>query len=278
MISLLDTIKRHLALSLWIFSIVAGILLSQTPLEFRAKISGAFMNTLYTPFTSLSRTYHLLRDRRIENLHLKEELTTVKLRIEALKEAQRENERLRKLLGFAEKIEYNNLLAEVVGRGTPRNPGALVANVGTNRGVIIGLPVIDENGIVGKVISVYDKSCVIQLMNDPNFKISSMGARSRVQGIVSADARGVIIMENVPVDADIRRGDLIISSGLGGVFPEGLIVGRVSRVAVPQAGLFMRVEIEPSADLSRLEEVFILFVGMAGDGSSMSTPDTVEVK
>ncbi len=272
MASFLDIIKRHLALSIWAFSIIAGILLSQTSIDFRAGVSRLAMNSLYLPFTSFSRTYHLLRDRRVENLRLKEELTTSKLRVEALKEAQRENERLRRLIGFSEKIEYSNLLAEVIGRGTPRMPGSLVVGAGSDRGVIVGLPVIDENGLVGKVIAVNDRSCVIQPLNDPNFKISAIDARSRINGIVSSNSRGKIIMENVPADADIRRGDAVLSSGLGGLFPEGLLIGRVGRVSVPQSGLFMTVEIDPAALLDRLEEVFILFVGIAGEGESGVEP------
>ncbi|MCK5832836.1 rod shape-determining protein MreC [bacterium] len=274
MISFLEIIKKHLSVSLWVFSIVISVLINQAPLEIRTTISASLMNTIYLPFTSVSKTYHLLRNRRLENLVLKEELSRIKLRMESLKEAERENHRLRELLGFAEKIEYHNILAEVIGRGTPRLPSALVSGVGSNRGVIIGLPVIDESGIVGKVVGVYDKSCVIQLMTDPNFKISVVDARSRVNGIVSTDARGKIIIENIPVEADIRRGDSILSSGMGGIFPEGLLVGRVIRVSMPQSGLFMRVEIEPSANLNRLEEVFILFVGLVSDQGPLDSIQT----
>ncbi len=276
MISLFEIIKRHFATFLWALALVGGILLHQSPIETRAAVSGVVMNSLYRPFFALNKTYHSLGDRREENLRLKEELTQSRLRVEALNESRRENERLRKLLRFSDEIEYYSVLAEVVGRGTPRMPGALVVGAGSDKGVIVGLPVIDEYGIVGKVVSVYNRTCVVQPLTDPNFKISAIDARSRINGIVSSDGRGCPIMENVPVESDIRRGDAIVSSGLGKLFPNGLMVGRVSRVSVPQSGLFSRIEIEPAADLPRTEEVFILFFGIAIAGQTDSTADSTE--
>ena len=265
-----ETIKRHFATFLWAFALLAGILLHQAPIAFRTDISRIAINSLYGPFSALNQRYHLLRDRRAENLRLKEELTRSRLRVEALKEAQRENERLRRLLGFSKTIDYYSVLAEVVGRGTPRIPGALLVGAGANDGVIVGLPVIDEHGIVGKVVGVYKETCLVEPLTDPNFKISVIDARSRIEGIVSSNPNGQPIMENVPVEADVRRGDAIVSSGLGKLFPKGLMVGRVSRVSVPQSGLFSKVEIKPAADLHRIEEVFILFSGIVGDVADSS--------
>ena len=233
------------------------------------------MNGAYRPFASLSRSFHRLKDRRRENLRLKEELVAARLKIDALKEERRENLRLRRSLEFSSKIDYPNILAEVIGRGSPRMPASITVGAGSDRGVIVGLPVIDRHGIVGKVTSVSANSSIVQLLTDPNLKISAMDARSRIQGIVSPTGKSGLEMENVPMEADIRSGDPIISSGLGGAFPRGLLVGSVSRVVVPQSGLFSKVEIEPAAKLSTLEEVFIIFSGMAGTGVDSTTADSL---
>jgi len=230
------------------------------------------MDTAYRPFSALSTSWHTLKNHRRENLRLKEELINARLKVEAFKEAERENQRLRKALQFSQQTEYYTLLAEVVGRGTPRMPSAITVSAGSEQGVIVDLPVIDQDGIIGKVLSVSDQSSIIQLITDPNMKISAMDARSRVQGIVSSAGGGMLKMENVPVNVDIRQGDPIISSGLGGVFPKGLKVGTVKRVVKPQSGLFFGVEIEPSAKISTPEEVFIVFHGIAGT----PLPDTTE--
>lgn len=259
MVAFFDFIKRNSGIVAWVLALTIGILLSQAPIEFRSSISRALIDSVYAPFSSLSAFYHRLSDRRTENLKLKEELIATRLKVEALKEAQRENERLRKALDFSAKLDYYAILAEVVGRGTPRMPGAIVVNAGTEKGVIVGLPVIDDRGVVGKIFSVSDKTSVIQPLNDPNLKISVINARSRAQGIVSSPSGNTLIMENVPVGEDILRGDLIITSGLGGVFPKGLEIGTVKRVIVPQSGIFSGIEITPSARLSTLEEVFIIF-------------------
>ncbi len=270
MVVLYDFIKRHSGSVAWVFALILGILLSQAPFPIKSYLAGVFVDTIYRPFNHISRTYHLLKDRRTENLLLKEELISTRLKLEAFKEAERENIRLRDALDFSERIKYYTVLAEVIGRGTPRMPSSIIVGVGANRGVIVGLPVIDKSGIVGKVVSVYDNSSIVQLINDPNLKISALDGRSRVQGIVSAVPGGKLLLENVPINADIRSGDPIISSGLGGVFPKGLAVGTISRVIVPQSGLFCKVEIEPAAKLTTLEEVFILFSGIVSE-----LPDTL---
>lgn len=276
MITVLEFIRRHSRSVAFIVTLIIGILLSQTPLEFRTKIGSFFMNTAYRPFSALSTTWHMLRNHRKENLRLKEELINARLKVEALKEAERENRRLHDALEFSQQIEYYTVLAEVVGRGTPRMPSSITVTAGSDKGIIVDLPVIDQNGIIGKVLSVNEQSSVVQLITDPNLKISAMDARSRVQGIVSSAGGGMLKMENVPVNADIRQGDPIISSGLGGIFPKGLKVGTVKRVVRPQSGLFLGVQIAPSARISTPEEVFIVFSGIAGKGQK-EEQDSAEV-
>ncbi len=275
MIAVFDFIKRHSRSVAFITTLIIGILLSQSPLDFRSGIGSFFMNTVYRPFSALSASWHLLKNHRRENLRLKEELINARLKIETLKEAERENRRLRNALQFSEQLEYYTILAEVIGRGTPRMPSSITVSAGSDKGIIVGLPVIDQDGIVGKVLSVSDRSTVVQLITDPNLKISSMDARSRVQGIVSSAGGGKLKMENVPVNVDIRQGDPIISSGLGGAFPKGLKVGTVTRVIKPQSGLFSEVEIDPSARISTPEEVFIVFSGIAG---KVEENDSAEVE
>ncbi len=271
MIAVIEFIRRHSRSVAFIVSLIFGILISQTPVEFRARLGSVLMDTAYRPFSALSTSWHTLKNHRKENLRLKEELINARLKVEALKEAERENQRLRKALQFSQQSESYTLLAEVVGRGTPRMPSAITVSAGSEQGVIVDLPVIDQDGIIGKVLSVSGQTSIIQLITDPNLKISAMDARSRVQGIVSSAGGGMLKMENVPVNVDIRQGDPIIASGLGGVFPKGLRVGTVKRVVKPQSGLFFGVEIEPSAKISTPEEVFIVFHGIAGAGSSDTT-------
>ncbi|RKZ31835.1 rod shape-determining protein MreC [bacterium] len=275
MVTLIDFIKRHSGQVMWVLALIIGVLLSQAPFTVKSAISGALMDTIYRPFDYLSGAYHTFKNRRVENLQLKEELISTRLKIETLKEIERENLRLRRALGFSQRLEYATVLAEVVGRGNPRMPGSIVVGSGAKQGVIVGLPVIDEHGVVGKVISVSDNTSVIQLITDPNLKISAVDGRSRVQGIISAASGGKLVLENVPVTADIRNGDPITASGLGGLFPKGLKIGLVSRVMVPQSGLFSKVEITPSAKLATLEEVFILFTGIAGMNTDSVAIDTI---
>jgi rod shape-determining protein MreC len=112
--------------------------------------------------------------------------------------------------------------------------------------------------LVGKVVDVFEKSSLVQLLMDRNCPVSAMIQRTRVSGILNYHGGNTFRLENVPWRMDVRQGDQIISSGMGDLFPKGLHLGRVIGVRSNERSLFKEISVEPSVDFNSLEEVFVI--------------------
>jgi rod shape-determining protein MreC len=205
---------------------------------------------------ALRREYAELADRitRYEQL----ERTAVEIR--------QENSRLREQLEFSETILVKHIPAEVIGRDPDNLFSALVINKGKQSGLANNMPVIAyQNGIqalVGKVVQAGQFESLVMPAYDVSFYVSSRLSESRYEGLVEGQGspEAPLLMRAIPKRArdDIGQGDLIISSGLGGVYPPGITVGRVTRILYQEDETSMAVELESSIDFSRLEYVFVL--------------------
>ncbi|MBC6428256.1 MAG: rod shape-determining protein MreC [Cellvibrionales bacterium] len=205
--------------------------------------------------TLLSRE-QLLADRarlRDENLILQRHaLTTASLRAE--------NQSLRGLLGAAELVEEQAMLAELIGQPPDTDTHRLVINRGWRDKVTAGQPVIDAGGIVGQVTVVGERNSEIILISDARHALPVEFLRSGIRAIAagSGDHR-TLRLRHVAPDADIRLGDLLISSGLGGTFPHGYPVGEVRSVLNRKTSPFLDVRIAPTADLQGSRQLLLLF-------------------
>jgi rod shape-determining protein MreC len=175
-----------------------------------------------------------------------------------LKEAMQENIRLRKLLGFKERETRPVIAAEVVGRGTPLLPNRLLLNLGSDDGIKYQSPVVTSDGLVGRIIRVGYTCSVVGTLLDRNMGVAAMLQRNRTDGIVHWDGGLGLWMDYVQVSASVLKGDTVISSGEGGIYPKGLMIGIVREVKNAPDGLFRLIKVRPSVDFKRLEEVFIL--------------------
>jgi rod shape-determining protein MreC len=193
-----------------------------------------------------------------------------------LKEQHLENSRLRALLEFRSELEYRVIPAEVVAAEPNRPPGtgSVITNQGKDKGIKRDMPVVNLHGLVGKVQEVSSNRSTVQLMLDPSFRVSVIDQRSRVFGIIKPHSGPgpILKLDNVPSGEDVRTGDEVISSGLGGIFPPGIRVGVVSAVDEPRlgktspySGVFREIRVKPSVDFSSLEELFILNLDQAKD-------------
>jgi len=181
-------------------------------------------------------------------------------------EIRQENNRLREQLGFSQSLRYQHIPAELIGRDPNILFSAFVINKGTRAGVRVDMPVIAyQNGtqaLVGKVIHSGVFESLIMPLYDSNCYVSSRFTDSRYQGIVGGrgTAELPLLMRFIRKRAreDINYGDIVVTSGLGGIYPSGINIGRVSRINYQEAELSMEVELEPSIDFSRLEYVFVI--------------------
>ncbi|MFO1436070.1 MAG: rod shape-determining protein MreC [Gammaproteobacteria bacterium] len=135
----------------------------------------------------------------------------------------------------------------------------VMLNKGMNHGVYLGQPVVDANGVTGQITHVGPFTSTAMLITDPNMRCRYKVIRSGVRGIASSGDDEVLSLNFVPTNADIRVGDLIVSSGLGGRFPSGYPVGEVSKVVRTPGVPFAKITVTPSAQLARTQQVLLLW-------------------
>lgn len=175
-----------------------------------------------------------------------------------LEDARAENERLRRMLGFRERGHRRMIPAEVIGWDRSSVGLNLEIDQGTSSGVRLGHPVVSVDGLVGKVVEVHDRSAWVTTLLSPQSGVSALDQRSRVRGIVRWRYPEGLMFQLVPIGSDVTEGDVILSSGLGGVFPKGLPVGEVESVEERLGDLFRTIRLGSAADFDRLEEVAVL--------------------
>lgn len=195
---------------------------------------------------------------REENRALRARLVELAAENARLEEAGLENERLRAALEFRPRVGRSALPAEVVGRRGGLAAPLLVVDRGIADGVRRNHPVVTPAGIVGRVVEVAANHCWVMPLIHPECKVSALVRRSRVTGIVEHDRAGGLALTRVPRLADIGPGDVVVSSGLGGVYPAGWPIGEAVSISEEFGGLLAQVRLQSVVDFSRLEEVFIL--------------------
>ncbi|HCC54729.1 MAG TPA: rod shape-determining protein MreC [Desulfobulbaceae bacterium] len=203
------------------------------------------------------RNYTLLVNVREENVRLREELQKHKAANNKYREAAATNIRLTKLLAIKEAIPTPTLTAEIIGMDPSQWFKTMIIDRGSNDGVQIGMPVITVEGAVGQVTNTSPNYAKILLATDPNSALDGLVQTTRVQGIIKGGG-SVFHMEYVLKNNEVLKGDRIITSGLGGVFPKGVPIGTVSKVEKSGRGMFQKIEIEPAADFSQLEHLIIV--------------------
>jgi len=212
------------------------------------------------------------------------EIAELRGRVRGLRDAGHENTRLRRQLGFAARAEQKLIPCRVVLRGDMSGWWQTVRlNRGKKHGVTANSAVTAMDGLIGKAMEVSDSTCEVLLITDPNSRVScqlprlgvfgvlrgagvSVAGRPKLEVLMSAEP---CKMDYIPKDADLKKGDLLITSGLGGVFPEGIPVGEVQDVEVDESGLYRRAQVVPAADLSVLRYVFVI-----GEGEGPASPGT----
>ncbi len=235
-----------------------ALLLLILPKAVKLSFSSAVSKTLYAPFFTLGKAFSELVAVRETNRRLTSELVARGLENQALKETAFENRRLRELLGLSAPPDFRPVTAELVGIEATHRPAEITVNRGARDGIRRNLPVVHLNGLVGKVLDVTEKAAIIQLLFDPGCRVAARDQRSRVLGIVKWKAGPHLSFENVSPADDVVPGDTVVSSGLGGIFPEGLVVGTVISVTADTASFFRKIELLPAVGFSALDEVFIL--------------------
>jgi len=199
----------------------------------------------------ISRTFE-------HNITLNRKLDSLSVITSALLENKNENERLRRMLEFNFELPYHLIPAEIIAVSPTSLFKSILIDAGTQKGVSRNMPVISPSGVIGKTIASDYGSSTVQLLLDPGCKVAARIQRSRAMGIVEHLEGSQLSLTNVPSDQDVVVGDTVISSGLGGIFPQGLFIGTVTKSESKEGDMFREISISPGADFSILEEVFVL--------------------
>ena len=199
----------------------------------------------------------------VENRRLKQEARALREQISQLKEYENENEGLRKLLEFREKSKLREMLshsvgAEVIGRNPVNWYETIVIDRGERDGLRKDMVVVTGEGLVGRIKKVGPITSQVVLILDEGNCVSAIIQRTREHGIVEGRLTDTLRMKYLSGKTEVMRGDVIRSSGLGGIYPKGLLIGTVTNVERSDYGLTREAHVLPVVDFSRLENVLVV--------------------
>jgi rod shape-determining protein MreC len=223
-------------------------------------VSGFFERIIIAPYRfagSVGTGYVSLVRTGRENRRLKEEVERLKLENAVSDELLAENGRLRDLLGFKKLQQPAALMIEIIGKESSPSSRTVTVNKGSDEGIAKDMAVITEAGVVGKVQSVLPGTSKVILLTDPGSTVAVRVQRNREEGLLEGKLARCAL-KYVSYYADIQEGDLLVTSGLDGIYPKGLPVARVVSVTKLEASSFQTVIAEPIVGFSRMEEALVL--------------------
>ena len=209
---------------------------------------------------NLWRGYFNLVGAQQENTELKQRLAEYQQKEVRFQEAMQAMTRLEGLLDLKRQVAMPIIGARVIGYDPSMWSRCAMIDQGLDQGVKVGLPVLAPQGIVGRVMEAYPQYSKVMLIVDRKSGADAMIQRTRVRGILQGQGGNRCSLKFVPKSADIQTGDLVLASGLAGLYPKGLVFGKVSATNKKNPGLFQEIEVTPAVDLSALEEVLVVKV------------------
>ena len=248
---------EYLVLILTVVLSVTLMLLSSTEKDMVAR---AVNDSALTPVQVLVSQATSMKDLRAENDSLRASLARARLEVSARDEAARENKRLEAMLAFREGAGGELVASRVIARAAGRPGRELKIDKGARDGLRRDLAVITAEGLVGKLTAVDPRSAWVRPLLARNCRVSARIARTRTDAILEWTESEGLRLSFLPYRAEVVVGDDIVTSGLGGVFPRGIPIGRVSHTDVAPSDGSPRVEVRPAVDFSSIEELFVVTV------------------
>jgi rod shape-determining protein MreC len=223
----------------------------------------AGLTAIGTDVSDLLRSGQDLRTLRQDNAQLQTEVNRLSVENARLTEVERENERLRQLLNFTRSNPwYDYKAAAVVGHKIGEDISNLLfsifIDVGARDGIAVDMPVITDRGLVGRVVAVGPNVAEVLLLIDPASAVNARVQSSRVTGTVRGNIDGGLVMERIPQGEPVSPGDIVLTSGLGGNFPDKLVIGQITEVLQRDSDMFQTARVRPTVDFGKLEEVMVI--------------------
>lgn len=189
-----------------------------------------------------------------------------------MEEYKQEAQRLQKLLDLKDTYQIEGTGARVIGRSSEAWSQTVIINKGSDDGVSTGQTVMGTSGVVGQIVSTSSHTATVRLLTDPQSGAAAMVQSSRAEGILRGSLVGLLYLEDLDADAEVNVGDVVVTSGLGGSYARGLIVGTVVKVDAQQGDTSRRAVVSPNDAISTLEDVLVVSsVGSDADDSDDSS-------
>lgn len=234
-----------------IHSIRSGVNTVATPVRMVGAVVATPFNAIGNVFTNLSAPQETLSELKKQNEELTSELAQ-------LTEAEKTAERLEGLLGLQSTYNLQSTAARIIGTTGDAWSQTVTIDKGSANGFEIGMPVCNSGGVIGQIIEVSAATSTVRLINDENSGVSAMVQSTRAQGILQGQPDGTLMLSYVPADADVKVGDVIITSGLGGRFPKGLPLGTVSSVSRAANATYYTIVVRAISTAESNEEVLVI--------------------
>ncbi|MGO9316020.1 MAG: rod shape-determining protein MreC [Syntrophobacteraceae bacterium] len=219
---------------------------------------------IFSAFEEFFRDYIWLKKLRGENESLKRELIELESKLTSYQEAYVENQRLRRLLDFKTMIRAETVPAQVIMHDLTGWFQTLMIDKGFRDGVAPDMPVVNDEGVIGRILDVSDRHSRVLLITDQGSSVDAIDQRNRVRGILSGKDANGCILKYIRGNLDIKEGDLVITSGKDGIYPKGLRLGFVQAAYKDPVDLFQKIDVKPLVRMSALEEVLIIKRGGEG--------------
>jgi rod shape-determining protein MreC len=221
-------------------------------------------------FSSLLDNYFLIVNTSQENQSLRKQISRLENDLITMEETRKENYRLKRLLNYSDELAPQKILAQVVGWDSANEFKVIRLNKGTNDGIQAMSPVITDRGLVGYVYRVTPNYSDVLTILDQNNRVDVVVERTRTHGIVEGVFNFRCALKYIMRNEEVEVGDKLITAGVGGIYPKGLKVGMITEIAKENFGMTLSIEVVPSVEFDKLEEVLVL---IPAQGPVAATPE-----
>jgi rod shape-determining protein MreC len=218
------------------------------------------LNYVVRPVKELWQGYFYLVGLRRENAEMTRRLQEYTQKEVQYQEALQALKRLEVLWELKRQVAQPVIGARIIAYDPSLWSRCAMLDQGRHQGIKPGQPVLAPEGLVGRIVEAYPEYSKVMLIVDRNSGADAMVQRTRVRGILQGKGGNRCSLEYVPKNADVQPGDLVLASGLGGIYPKGLVFGKVTATNKKNPGVFQEIEVTPAVDLSALEEVLVVKV------------------
>ncbi len=209
-----------------------------------------------------------------ENSVLKKQISRLESDLSSMEEIRKENLRLKRLMSYTEEQSYQKVMAQVVGWDSANEFKVIRLNKGTRHGIRTMAPVVTDQGLVGYVYRASENYADVLTILDQNNRVDIVVERTRTHGIVEGVFNFKCALKYITRNEPVEVGDKLITAGVGGIYPKGVKVGMITDITKENFGMTLSIEVIPSVDFDKLEEVMVMIPLEGGVQASFSTSDS----